>query len=101
MRGEREPGAREAQQRDQARGDPQAEAVERAPGQQHRRQRARADEQQREPELAVIDARLVLDARDRRAPRAPERAERGEGDVRGRDQVAGQAAKVAAGLSAL
>ena len=99
-RGQREPGARDAQQRDQARGDPQAPAVERPPDQQHRRQRARTDEQQREAELAVIDAGLVLDARDRRAPGAPERAEGGEGDVGGRDQAAGQAAKVAAWLSA-
>ena len=96
VRGEREPGAGEPEQRDDARGDPQAPAVERAADQQHRRQRARADEQQREPELTVIDPGLVLHARDRRAPRAPERAEGGEGDVGRGDQVARQAAKVAA-----
>ena len=100
VRGQRERRAREAEQRDQARGDPQAEAVERAPREQHRRQRARADEQQRQAELPVIDARLVLDARDRRSPCAPERSERGEGDVGRRDQVAGKRPIVAAVISA-
>ena len=100
VRGERERGAREAERGDQARGDPQTPAVKCPPGQQHRRQRTHPDEQQRQTELAVVDAGLVLDARDRGAPRAPEGAEGGEGDVGGRDQIARQAANVAARLNA-
>jgi hypothetical protein len=86
---EREPGADDAQQRDHAGTDAQAPAIERPADEQHRGQRARADEQQRDPEAAVVDAGLVLHSRHRRAPDTPEAAESGEGDVGGRDELAG------------
>ena len=77
-RRQRQAGTDDAEQADAAGGDLQAPAVERAAGQQHRGQGTGADEQQREAELPVADAGLVLDARHRRAPDAPERAEGGE-----------------------
>ena len=55
-----------------------APAIEDPARQPHREQRARADAQQRQPELPVADARVVLDRRQRRSPAAPERAEGGE-----------------------
>ena len=57
-------------------------AVDGPTGEQHRRQGAGADEQQRGAEPTVGDRRLVADRRKRRAPRAPERAEDGEARIR-------------------
>ena len=55
-----------------------APPVDECPGQAHREQGAGADAQQRDAELAVVDAGVRLHRGQRGAPRAPEDAEGGE-----------------------
>lgn len=66
---------------------PQPPTVQCPTGQEHRRQRARADEQQRGAQLGVVETGLVPHAGHRRTPGAPERAEDDGREVGGRDQL--------------
>jgi len=71
----------ETQREHQDGAGPGPPAVDRPPDEQHGRQGACADEQQRGPEPAVGHLRLLLEPRQRRTPGAPERPEGQERDV--------------------